>query len=137
MNRWRCPACDREFARTAQSHVCLPGNSVDQTFAGHPPVQREIYDAIVGHLRTLGPVYVDAVRVGIFLSHVSKMAEVRPMTRWVRLHLFTPRYLDDERIRRRERISASRFWYVLNLTVVSDVDDQLRNWLSEAYDSAG
>jgi hypothetical protein len=25
MSRWACPACDREFGRARQSHVCLSG----------------------------------------------------------------------------------------------------------------
>ena len=60
MARWTCPRCDREFSRSRQSHTCLPGGSVDESFAGRPPVQREIYDVITGHLATLGPVHADA-----------------------------------------------------------------------------
>jgi hypothetical protein len=136
VSRWRCPACDREFSRGQQSHVCVPGNTVDETFAGRPPVQREIYEEIIAHLRDLGPVYVDAVKVGVFLSHVQKVAEVRPGPRGITLWLMMPRDLDDPRIRRRERVSTGRFAHVLKLTDVSDVDDQLKEWLGEAYDNA-
>jgi Domain of unknown function (DUF5655) len=135
--RWRCPACDREFSRANQSHVCVPGNTVDESFAGRPPVQREIYEAIIGYLRTLGPVCVDAVRVGVFLSHVDKVAEVRPKVRSVGLWLMMPRELDDPRIGRRDRVSTGRVAHYLTLTSVSDVDNQLCDWLGEAYDAAG
>jgi hypothetical protein len=135
--RWRCPACDREFSRANQSHVCVPGNTVDETFAGRPPVQRDIYEAIIGYLRTLGPVHVDAVRVGVFLSHVDKLAEVRPAARSLTIWLMLPRDLADARVSRSVRISAARVAHFIKLTAVSDVDDQLRDWLGEAYDSAG
>jgi len=135
--RWRCPACDREFSRANQSHVCVPGNTVDESFAGRPPVQREIYEAIIGYLRTLGPVHVDAVRVGVFLSHVDKVAEVRPKARSVGVWLMMPRELDDPRIGRRDRVSAARVAHYLTLKSVSDVDNQLCDWLGEAYDAAG
>jgi hypothetical protein len=117
--------------------VCVPGNSVDETFAGRPPVQRDIYEAIVGHLRTLGPVYEDVVRVGVFLYHVDKVAEVRPAVRALTLWLVLPRYLDHVRVRRRERVSDGRIWHSLKLAGMSDVDDELTDWLGEAYDAAG
>ena len=137
MSRWRCPACDREFSRTNQSHTCVPGNSVDDTFAGRSEVQRGIYDAIIGHLRTLGPVHEDSVRVGVFLRHEDKLAEVRPRSRDVLLHLVLPYALDHARVARREQISTGRIWHSLKLTEVSDVDDQLREWLGQAYDASG
>jgi hypothetical protein len=137
VSRWRCPACDREFARTNQSHVCVPGNTVDETFAGRAPVQREIYEALIDHVRTLGPVHVDAVKVGVFLKHVDKFAEVRPAARSLTMWLVLPHDVDDPRLRRRERIATGRFAYFLRLASMSDVDDQLLDWLGEAYDAAG
>ncbi|TMR10026.1 hypothetical protein ETD86_41150 [Nonomuraea turkmeniaca] len=76
--RWTCPQCDREFARARQSHVCVPGCTVDETFAPYPPVYREIYDRLV---ERLGPIHDDAVRVGVFLKSERKFAEVRPKAR--------------------------------------------------------
>lgn len=76
MNRWTCPRCDREFGRANQAHTCVPGITVDECFAGRPPWQRPIYDAIVDHLESLGPVHADAVYVGVFLERAQKFAEV-------------------------------------------------------------
>src|SRR5215470_19772214 len=73
--RWVCPYCEREFARAHQSHVCAPGGSVDDTFAGHPPGHRAVYAAIQAHLLSLGPVHEDAVAVGVFLKRDRKLAE--------------------------------------------------------------
>ena len=117
--------------------MCVPGNTVDESFAGRPAVQRDIYEAIVAYLRSLGPVHVDSVRVGVFLYHVDKVAEVRPKARWIGLWLMMPRELDDPRIGRRERVSAGRVAHYLTLAAVSDVDGQLCDWLGEAYDAAG
>jgi hypothetical protein len=133
MARWTCPRCDREFGRANQSHTCLPGGSVDGSFAGRPPVQRQIYDAIVEQLETLGPVHADSVQVGVFLKRERKLAEVRPMARSLSLELVLPRLLDDPRIMRTIRVSAQRYVHVIRLTSVDDLDDQLREWLTEAY----
>jgi hypothetical protein len=133
MGRWTCPHCDREFSRAGQSHTCVPGGTVEETFAGRPPVQREIYDALMSRLDGLGEIYVDAVGVGVFLSHEAKFAEARPRARGLALYLILPRTLAHPRVSRKERISARRMGHVLVLTSVADVDDELGDWLAEAY----
>lgn len=116
--------------------MCVPGGSVADSFAGRPPEPRAIYDAIVEHLRTLGPVHEDAVTVGVFLKAKRKLAEVRPKTRWVSLAVYLPRTLDDPRIARVIRVSADRVVHEVKLREVADVDDQVRDWLTEAFDAA-
>lgn len=131
-----CQFCEREFGRAHQSHVCVPGNTVDETFTGHPPAYRQAFDAVLAHLRTLGPVHLDAVKVGVFLKADRKLAEVRPRARSLNLLFALPRNLDDPRIASRMKGSATRTWYVVKLTGPSDVDGPVRAWLTEAYDDA-
>jgi hypothetical protein len=133
VSRWTCPACDREFGRERQAHFCITGNSVDATFAGRPVVQREIYDTVIEHLGTLGPVHEDAVQVGVFLKAERKLAELRPKARWLSLELVLGRTVDSGRVSRVLRISADRVVHVIKLISLGDVDDQLRQWLTEAY----
>src|SRR4051794_18336188 len=89
--RWTCPSCDREFGRPNTSHTCAPGTTVESVFAGRPPYMREVYDEIVTHLRSSGPVHEDAVTVGVFLKAERKVAEVRPLARSLRVWLLLPR----------------------------------------------
>lgn len=137
MARWTCPACDREFGRPHQSHTCMPGNSVDRTFARHPPEYRATYDEIVRYLRTLGPVHEDAVLVGVFLKHQRKLAEVRPKAKWLSLEVMLPRTVEDRRVSRRIDLPGGRCVHIIRLFASGDVDDQVREWLTEAYDAAG
>ena len=136
MARWTCRGRDREFGRAHQSHTCVPGNSVERTFVGRPPEHRAIYDAILAHLTTLGPVHVDAVTVGVFLKAERKLAELRPKSKWLACTLYGAQAIDDPRGRvdgpyvvdaGRERSEAAR---------VADVDEQLCAWLTAAYDEA-
>lgn len=99
-------------------------------------MQRAIYEELMAHLTTLGPVHADAVRVGVFLKSDRKLAEVRPMARSLSLALTLPRVLQDGRIARRIRLSGDRTVHVVRLRSVADVDDQVRDWLTEAYDAA-
>jgi hypothetical protein len=136
MGRWTCPRCDREFGRTHQAHVCVPGCTLDETFAGRPPVYREIYEALVAHLASLGPVHADSVRVGVFLKRDRKLAEVRPKARSLSLEFVLARAIDHPRIDRVLRISDDRVVHIVKLTRVAEVDDEVRDWLTEAYATA-
>lgn len=119
-----------------QAHVCVPGNSVDETFAGRAAGKRVIYDAIISYLRTLGPVHVDAVKVGVFLKVERKLAEVRPMARAVSLLLVLPYAVDSARVARRESMSGERVVHYIRLVDVRDVDPELCRWLADAYELA-
>jgi uncharacterized protein DUF5655 len=136
MTRWTCPECEREFARAHQGHVCVPGGTVDDSFAGRPAVQRAIYDALVAHVRTLGEVHEDSVGVGVFLKHEHKFAEVRPTSRALSVWLVLPRRVEHARFSRYANGSGGRVWHVLRLTTVGEVDDEVRSWLTAAYNTA-
>jgi Domain of unknown function (DUF5655) len=129
-----CPNCEREFAAVNQAHVCVPGITVGELLARHPGWVSEIYDAVMGHLKRLGPVHGDAVNVGIFLKSDRKIAEFRPRVRSVQLGLYLPYELSDARIARALPTAADRVVHLINLTTADQVDDQLREWLTEAYD---
>lgn len=88
------------------------------------------------HLEALGPVHADAVQVGVFLKSDRKLAELRPKTRWLACSVYLPRELDDARVARTLRISAARVVNEVKLRSVDEVDDQLRAWLTEAFDEA-
>jgi len=94
----------------------------------------EIYVAVMEHLSSLGPLHEDAVNVGIFLKSDRKIAEFRPRVRSVLLSLYLPYELNDVRIARTLPAAADRIVHMINLTSSDQIDDQLREWLTEAYD---
>jgi Domain of unknown function (DUF5655) len=52
----------------------------------------------------------------------------------VLLSLYLPYELSDPRIARTLPVAADRIIHMINLSSVDQVDDQLREWLSDAYD---
>jgi hypothetical protein len=114
----------------------VPGITVDECFDGKPPWQRPIFDAIVEHLETLGPVHCDAVYVGVFLKRSEKLAEVRPKVRNLSLALVLPRTIKSVRVSKHIRMSPARIVHIVKLTDVAQVDDELRDWLTESYTTA-
>lgn len=107
--------------------------SLDEYFATGPERERPIFDAVMAHVTTLGPVHVEPVSVGLFLKRSRTFAELRPMTRWVALSFSLDRIEDDPRISRRIKGSAHRTFHVVNLRQASQVDDAVCGWLTEAY----
>lgn len=136
MSRWTCPQCDREFGRARQSHVCVPGCTVEECFAPWPSAYREIYDRMVDHLATLGPVHADAVTVGVFLKSDRKLAEVRPKARALNLWLFLPHPVEHARIARRLPVSGDRTMHVIKFRDPDEIDEQVCAWLAESFDAA-
>ena len=123
-----------KFASVNQAHICIPGITVDDLLARHPRWVREIYVVVIDHLNSLGPLHEDAVNVGIFLKSDRKLAEFRPRVRSVLLSLYLPYELTDPRIARTLPTAADRVVAMIKLTGADQVDDQLREWLTEAYD---
>jgi hypothetical protein len=136
MERWTCAACGREFGKR-QSHVCVPALSVDAYFASRPPGEREIFEAVRTALESLGPVIVEPVSVGILFKGRRTFVELRPKKAWVDLSFGLERRLEHPRITRATRTNTARTYHGVRLRSAADVDDQVREWLTESYFELG
>jgi hypothetical protein len=131
---WTCPECDRRFGRRNQSHECAPAMTLEDYFAADgPPFERPIFDVVHAHLATLGPLHLEPVSVGLFFKRSRTFAELRPMTRWMKLSFILSRRVDDPRISRCLPVSGNRIYHETRLREPADVDEQVRGWLTDAY----
>jgi len=128
-----CPECGRQFGRTNQGHECAPAMSVEEYFSTGPPFERPVYDAVMAHLGTAGPVHVEPVSVGIFLKRSRTFAELRPMTKWVAVSFSLSRTVQSHRVARKVIDSGRSRYHVVNVAVPDEVDEQLCEWLTDAY----
>jgi len=133
MAGWTCPECERRFRRAGQSHECAPAMSVEEYFSTGPPHERPVYEAVMGHLRTLGPVHVEPVSVGIFLKRAGGFAELRPMQRWVAVSFALPRRAGHRTIVRKVVPYNGRYYHIANVASPDDLDEALLDLLTEAY----
>ena len=136
MKGWICPTCGRQFGRARQSHDCSPAMTLDEYFSTGPAHERPVFDAVLAHVTTLGPVHVEPVSVGIFLKNPRKFAELRPMQRWVALSFSLRRPAAHRTVVRKVIRYGGRYFHVANITSPADLDDILRDLLTEAYDDA-
>jgi hypothetical protein len=130
---WTCPDCHRQFGRNKQSHDCAPAMTLTEYFSTGPLIEKPVFDAVMAHLDSIGPVHVEPVSVGIFFKQPRKFAQLRPMQKWVALSFSLPRRVDHPLIARKVIAHGSRYYHVVNLRGPDDVDDRIRGWLTEAY----
>jgi hypothetical protein len=130
MAGWTCPDCERRFLRRGQGHECSPAMSLDDYLATAPPHEPPVVHAVLDHLAGLGDdVHIEPVSVGIFLKRAQSFAELRPMTRWEALTMRLPRRVESRRFSRKPMGQ----WHTVNLRTPADFDDDVRDWLTEAY----
>ena len=108
--------------------------ALEDYLASGPPHERPIVEAVLAVLdESVGPVHVEPVSVGVFLKRSRTFAELRPLTRWETLSFGLSRRIDDSRIARHMAGSPNRVYHVVKLWTPEDVDEQVRDWLVEAY----
>ena len=107
--------------------------SLEEYFSTGPAHERPIFEAVMAHVRTLGPVHVEPVSVGIFLKRAQTFAQLRPKDHWVALSFSLPRTVAHDRIVRKVVDYGGQHYHYANLRNPGDFDDRLRGWLTEAY----
>jgi hypothetical protein len=129
---WRCPKCRRSFANRNQSHAC-GRHSLEHHFQGKRPEIRALFDAVVAAVKRIGPVSVLPEKTRIAFQVRMSFAQVTPRQQWLDGHVVLARRLDSPRFRRIDTISARNHVHVFRLRDVSEIDDEFRAWLTEAY----
>jgi hypothetical protein len=107
--------------------------SIEEYFSTGPPFERPVYDAVMDGLGDVGPIHVEPVSVGIFLKRSRTFSELRPMTKWVAVSFSLPRTVQSSRISRKVYDAGARKFHVVNVRSPDEVDEQLLEWLTEAY----
>ena len=81
--------------------------SLEEYFSTGPAHERPVFEAVMRHLETVGPVHVEPVSVGIFLKRSSTFAQLRPMQKWVALSFSLGRKVSHPTIVRRRTARAA------------------------------
>jgi hypothetical protein len=132
---WICPKCKRQFARSKQSHLCAPALSIEEYFSTGPAHERPVFDAVVAHLATLGPVTIEPVQVGIFIKKAGSFIELRSKVKCFTLCFPLPVEMKHPRLSKKSINVGSRAYHFVNLSTPADVDDLVKDWITESYDS--
>jgi hypothetical protein len=110
--------------------------SLEDYFSTGPAHERPVFDAVMAHLRDVGPVHVEPVSVGIFLKRSRTFAELRPMRRWVAVSFSLPHPARHRLVTRKLVHYNGRYFHVANVARPEDLDAGLMDLLTEAYFSS-
>ena len=131
---WTCPDCGRAFGAKGRQHMCAPGLTLEEFFAGARPEAEPIFRVIDDHLRTLdGDLIVDPLAKKILFKNGPTIAMLETMTKWVAIGFSLRRRLESGRLSRKVTDYQGRYYHVVNLTSAEQVDDELLEWLTEAF----
>jgi hypothetical protein len=106
---------------------------LDEYLATGPPFERPVVEAVLAHVSTLGEVHVEPVSVGVFVKANGSWLELRPLNKWVAMSFPLPRVVHSSRFTRKVAPWGGRYYHFVNLRSASDVDDEVRSWLTESY----
>ena len=100
---------------------------------GADAVVRELFDAFVAAIRTIGPVRVLPQKTRIAFQVRMSFAQVTPRKRWLDGHLVLDRRVESDRFTRVQTISPRNQVHFFRLTSPEEIDAELRQWLRLAY----
>jgi hypothetical protein len=128
---WVCPRCQRTFASKGQfhSHDLV---DVDRHFAGHPADLRAAFDALVAALPA--DVHIDGLKSVIVLAARTTFCYVVVQRDRLSIGVFLDRALVSPRVTKFDHVSSGKVASVLEVREPGEIDDELRGWLTEAYD---
>jgi hypothetical protein len=129
---WRCSKCGRSFANRNQSHAC-GRHDLAHHFRGKSHEVRQLFDAVVAAIKTIGPVRVLPEKTRIAFQVRMSFAQVTPRTTWLDGHVVLARRLEHPRFRTIQTISPRNHVHFFRLMRLADIDDEFRAWLAEAY----
>ena len=134
MNKlWKCPKCGRKFSRNNQSHSCNPF-PVKKHFTGKK-YSKELYDDLLSEMRKeVGHFRVDSIHCCIHFVTNFTFAAVYALKDKIRVSFTLNHKIENSRIRKSVQISKNRYNYNVDIEERKKIDDELMNWLKEAYE---
>ena len=129
---WRCPECDKLYPRAGQAHSCVV-LSLDDHFRDRPRA-RELFAAFRAAVEEVGgPVRLSVAKTRIGLITYITFAAVMARKNYLRGHILLRRRVGSPRFVRVD--DGPPYWvHHFEIRTETDLDDEFRSWLSEAYD---
>ena len=105
-------------------------------FDGKSQSVRDLYNLLVDELIKLGPVQEIKKAISISFENRRPFASVLIRNRSLKLVLRTHHRITNQRILSIDRVDDTNFDHTVVLDSKNDIDDELMQWLGEAYRSS-
>ena len=130
---WTCPKCSRQFVNANMPHSCGK-YSVKKFLAGKSKHAISLYEHFSTLVLECGPVQVAPAKTRIGFQVRMIFAAVNKLSdRGLDAHVVLTRRLEGPRFRRIEMMTPRCFVHHFRVESLSELDEEVRNWLREAY----
>lgn len=93
-----------------------------------------IYKKLMDELRTFGNVKIEPKKTSIHLGNRYGFAGVYTRKNYINLEVHLDYQLTSDRVSKVEQASANRFHHTIKLSEPNEIDEELLNWLKQAYE---
>lgn len=131
---WECPRCGARLVTRNMWHGC-GDYSVDGFFEGKPTRLRELYDALVSFIGSIGPFEQFPTKSRIAFMVRVRFAGVARLRKdglvcsfWLKREIRSPRFSKVELLGKKDWV------YQFVLREEQELDDEVRSWMEEAYE---
>jgi hypothetical protein len=130
---WTCPNCNRPFINPNMPHSC--GRfSVKKFLAGKSRHAISLYEHFSALVHDCGPVQIAPAKTRIGFQVRMIFAAVNKLNdRGLDAHVVLTRCLESPRFRRIETMTPRCYVHHFRVESVNELDEEVRNWLREAY----
>lgn len=129
---WKCPKCGRQFKRKDQSHSCktVP---LEQHFNGKEKgkLLYEKFSAAVK--RRFGSFKVESLECCIHFVSTYTFTAVKIFKDKIVVDFTLEHIIQSKRIKQELQMSANRYLYIIDVLNEEEIDDEIMEWIGEAY----
>ena len=129
---WICPECNRKFKSTNQSHSCVV-KSIDEHFVRKEANARATYETLVKKLKSIIDFEIHPVINAIMFTTDVTFLAVKPKKEWIDLEFLLDYEVNEFPIHKVVKVTKTRFAHFVRIQEPKNVDDQLIEWIKEAY----
>jgi len=129
---WICPKCQRKFKNRNQDHSCGI-YSIEQVFEKIPLEIYTVFKTIHDIVKSYGDMQIRAVKNGVMFSVKSTFLALKPHSKYLAVEFACGSTHDEFPVEKCIQISKTEFAHILRVEKIDEVDDQLIDWLNEAY----
>ncbi|MDX1510383.1 MAG: hypothetical protein R3249_03470 [Nitriliruptorales bacterium] len=133
---WICPSCGGRFVTPNMWHSCGV-HSLQELFARSTDDALSLAEEYVAILHGLGDVQVIAQKTRLVAVARVRFAGLEPREHGFRATFALRRWVDSDRIVKKEHHNDRWRGHVVDVRAVGDLDDELRGWLQESHDTVG
>jgi len=97
------------------------------------PASRLLYKELLAALQSIGPFQVEVKKTSIHLVRRSAFAGLHPRKQYLLLTIKAAKPIRSRRILKAEQVSKNRWHLDVKLAAAEQIDEQLLDWLQQAY----